>query len=325
VPLSKDLIRTYIGQTPPRIREYLIASRGLTPPVIWNHGLGWNGSRITIPIFNRRNQLVFFKLARSPDAAEDEPKMLCWPAGECSAELYGWEHLRTTKPAQLVICEGEFDRLVLESRGMAAVTGTAGALVFLETWAKALQVVPNLFICFDRDDAGRGGAKRVASLLPHARIVELPDAVGPGGDITDFFVRLGRSLGEFRMLMADARPLPQGERIAPKRPVRSAGRSEKSTHGGDLRVERLKAAVPIEVIARQYIPDLRPSGRTLVGKCIFHSDSQPSLVLYPDDGRFHCYGCGTHGDVIQFLMEAECWNFPKALRTLETFLASLEP
>jgi DNA primase len=297
--------------------------RGLSPPVIWNHQLGWNGSRITIPIFNRKNQLAFFKLARSPEGAGDEPKMLCWPAGECSAELYGWEHLRSARPARLVICEGEFDRLVLESRGIPAVTGTAGALVFPELWVKVLAAVPELFICFDRDDAGRTGARRVASLLPHARIVELPEAVGPGGDISDLLVRLGRSVGEFRMLLADAKPLPEGERTPPSRLVESPLASNPA-RPGDLRLERIKAALPIEVIARQYV-SFRSSGRTLVGKCIFHCDSQPSLVLYPDHGRFYCYGCGAHGDVIQFLMEAECWDLPRALRELERYLASLAP
>lgn len=324
--LSKDLISIYVSQLPARIREYLIIERGLTPPVIWTHQLGWNGSRITIPIFDRKHRLVFFKLARSPDAAEDQPKMICWPAGQSGPELYGWEHLRSPQPSQLVICEGEFDRLVLESHGIAAVTGTAGVQVFLESWATALAIVPKLYICFDRDEAGQTGVRRVASLLPKARIVELPEAVGPGGDVSDFFVRLQRSVGEFRMLLADAQPLPEAERIPAlgssaleTEPRKAAKRTD------DPRVARIKANVSIEAIARTYIPQFRQSGRTLVGRCIFHADSTPSLVLYPDEGRFHCYGCGTHGDAIQFLMEAECWSFSKALRALEKYLRSLEP
>jgi hypothetical protein len=31
-------------------------------------------------------------------------------------------------------------------------------------------------------------------------------------------------------------------------------------------------------------------------ECVFHDgDREPSLVLYPDDNHFHCYGCGAHG------------------------------
>jgi DNA primase len=44
--------------------------------------------------------------------------------------------------------------------------------------------------------------------------------------------------------------------------------------------------------------DLRPSGRALVGRCPHpdHPDTTPSFHVYAD-GRFHCYGCGRHGDV----------------------------
>ena len=30
-------------------------------------------------------------------------------------------------------------------------------------------------------------------------------------------------------------------------------------------------------------------------RCIFHADNTPSMKLYDD--RFHCFGCGAHGDV----------------------------
>jgi DNA polymerase len=29
--------------------------------------------------------------------------------------------------------------------------------------------------------------------------------------------------------------------------------------------------------------------------CPFHDDKTPSLQLYPDDGHYHCFGCGAHG------------------------------
>lgn len=35
-----------------------------------------------------------------------------------------------------------------------------------------------------------------------------------------------------------------------------------------------------------------------VVRCIFgrHTDTTPSLTLYPHDNSFHCFGCGAHGD-----------------------------
>src|SRR5205823_1979434 len=129
-------------------------------------------------IFDREGQLVFFKLAKDPEDQTDSPKMLASPGSR--AELYGWEHVRE-HPEQLIICEGEFDRLVLEGQGLPAVTSTGGAGVFRREWAKELAAVPQVFVCFDRDDAGRAGALRVARMIPGAKIVNLPEEVGEGG------------------------------------------------------------------------------------------------------------------------------------------------
>jgi hypothetical protein len=43
----------------------------------------------------------------------------------------------------------------------------------------------------------------------------------------------------------------------------------------------------------------------------------PSLAVYPESGRFHCFGCGRHGDVITFLMVIAKLTFTEALRALE--------
>ena len=244
--------------------------------------------------------------------------MVCWPIGN-RAELYGWEHLGQPKPGIIVVCEGEFDRLVLESHGIRAVTGTAGAGVFLKEWGEALLEVSHIFVCYDRDEAGRAGAERVAVLIPQARIVELPTEVGPGGDITDFFVRLGKSIRDFEDLIEKARPLPEGQR---KKAQLEAARRSGLGHldHPDPRVRAIRENIPMAKVASQYVQGLMKSGSRLVGLCPFHDDHRPSLVLYPDEGRFHCYGCGTRGDVIQFLMEAECLRFPQALRVLEEYV-----
>ena len=59
----------------------------------------------------------------------------------------------------------------------------------------------------------------------------------------------------------------------------------------------LRERVDLAELARRYT-DLRQSGRALVGRCPHpdHKDRTPSFHVYPD-GRFHCYGCGWHGDV----------------------------
>ena len=111
-----ELAQKYHRNLPERIRDHLRENRGISNAIIDLRLLGWNGSRITIPIFDRYAQLAFFKLAKNPEDKTDSPKMLATSGAH--AELYGWERI-LVKPEQIIICEGEFDRLVLESRGFA--------------------------------------------------------------------------------------------------------------------------------------------------------------------------------------------------------------
>src|SRR5207302_7865041 len=139
------------------------------------------------------------------------------------------------------------DRLALESRGFPAVTSTGGALTFRPEWAEALCEVPTLYMCFDNDDAGRAGPERVARLIPNARLVRLPEEVGDGGDVTDFFVRLGRSREDFVGLLEAGRPLPDEQRAeAPTRQPAVA----RTAH--DPQVDRLKSSIAIEDLIARY-------------------------------------------------------------------------
>jgi DNA primase len=302
-----DLAQKFHNDLPDRIREYL-HGRGIPDEMIDLNLIGWNGWRITIPIFNREGELVFFKQARDPEDKSDRPKMIAWPKGHL--ELYGWENLKGN-PSQIIICEGEFDRLVLETNGFEAVTSTAGARVFKKEWVKEFESVPELYICFDTDEAGRKGALRVGRLIPHAKIVELPEEVREAGDVTDFFVRLGRSREDFLKLLQEAKPAPLEPEIPGFVP---------KTRGGDSRerVQRIKSANPIVQIIAQYV-QLRPSGSNLVGLCPFHEDKIPSFTVYQATGTFHCYGCGKHGDVISFVGWIEHLNFGQVLDALDRF------
>jgi len=310
--MSSDLRSVAIAYhraLPDRIRVYL-NGRGVPDTLIQLHQLGWDGRRITIPIFNREGALVFFKFAKDPESAIPGPKMLT-SHGAC-VELYGWERI-LAKPCRLIICEGEFDRFVLEAHGFAAVTSTGGAATFRPDWASEISSIPDVFLCFDRDDAGRRGAGRVGQLLPRARIVTLPEEVGQGGDITDYFVRLGRTRDDFERLLATAAPVPPAPAALP---VRASRLGARSPSGFRNRIAAVKATVPIAEVAERYIL-LRSSGANLRGRCLFHEDHDPSFVVYPESSRFHCFGCGQHGDVITLFMAMERVPFRQALDALE--------
>jgi len=301
------IARQYHDNLPQRIRDYLRQKRGISDPVIDLRLLGWNGSRITIPIFNQSGGFAFFKLAKDPEDKSDSPKMLTSPGGH--AELYGWERI-LANPEQIIICEGEFDRLALESRGLAAVTSTGGAGTFRPEWAEAFSEIPNVYVCFDNDAAGQTGEERVARLIPHSKIVRLPEEVGESGDVTDFFVRLGKNGEEFEGLLKAAQGLPEGK------PTQSSSQDYRVVSAMDEEVDTLKSLVDIEELIARYVPLRRTGQNYCVARCPFHKDRNPSFVVYPQTQSFHCFGCSEHGDVISFLMRMERLTFPEALRVL---------
>jgi DNA primase len=83
-----------------------------------------------------------------------------------------------------------------------------------------------------------------------------------------------------------------------------------------VNVALLKRDHPIEEVIRNHGVTLRRQGRRLVGRCPFHEDERPSLVVYPDTESFYCFGCQAGGDVISFVRRAEGLGFLEAVTRL---------
>jgi DNA primase catalytic core len=81
-------------------------------------------------------------------------------------------------------------------------------------------------------------------------------------------------------------------------------------------IERLKRQNPIEQVVSSYGVALRRSGPHLVGRCPFHRDTRPSLVVYPNTHSFFCFGCRAGGDVIDFVRRTQGINFREAIERL---------
>jgi len=56
-------------------------------------------------------------------------------------------------------------------------------------------------------------------------------------------------------------------------------------------------------------------GARHVGLCPFHTEKTPSFFVFQDN-RFRCFGCGEHGDVIDFVQKLHGLSFPDALKHL---------
>lgn len=80
-------------------------------------------------------------------------------------------------------------------------------------------------------------------------------------------------------------------------------------------IETIRANNSIEQVIGRYV-ELRPSGRRLVGRCPFHEDRAPSLVVYPNNQSWFCFACDVGGDVFAFVKRIENISFGEALRKL---------
>lgn len=70
----------------------------------------------------------------------------------------------------------------------------------------------------------------------------------------------------------------------------------------------------LDVVSRQ-VTLKRISGRYW-GSCPFHAEKTASFSVRPEAGHFHCFGCGTGGDVITFIMRTENLSFIETIRKL---------
>jgi len=61
---------------------------------------------------------------------------------------------------------------------------------------------------------------------------------------------------------------------------------------------------------------LQKKGREHLGLCPFHNEKTPSFTVNEDKGFYHCFGCGEHGSVFDFVMKTENLSFPEAVERL---------
>jgi DNA primase len=61
---------------------------------------------------------------------------------------------------------------------------------------------------------------------------------------------------------------------------------------------------------------LRKTGSNFSGLCPFHTEKTPSFTVSPTKQFFYCFGCGSHGNAIGFLMQYEKLEFLDVIENL---------
>jgi DNA primase len=82
-------------------------------------------------------------------------------------------------------------------------------------------------------------------------------------------------------------------------------------------LERIKHETPLRLLVERSGVALKVSGENLLGLCPMHEDHDPSLVLTPSRGLWHCLGaCQAGGTVIDWVMKADGLDFREAVDKL---------
>lgn len=89
-------------------------------------------------------------------------------------------------------------------------------------------------------------------------------------------------------------------------------------------IEDLINKADIVPIIEARVP-LKRRGKEYVACCPFHTENTPSFSISPAKQFYHCFGCGAHGTVIDFMMQFERLEFPDAVESLAAELGMEVP
>ena len=80
-------------------------------------------------------------------------------------------------------------------------------------------------------------------------------------------------------------------------------------------LDEIRARVGLATVVGRRVK-LTRAGREMKGCCPFHNEKTPSFYVNEDKGFYHCFGCGEHGSVIDFVIKQEGLAFRDAVESL---------
>lgn len=328
-----------------RINQWLL-KRGISQEAINTSGISFINGRIVIPIKDHLGNFIFNKYRRDPEQSEG-PKYTYEPGS--IATLYNAHTVVGKHNEDIFVVEGELDCLLLNSLGFNAVSSTGGAGMFKVDWIEYVKN-NNVYIIYDRDDAGIRGALKVQKMMPPAQIVFLPHDT-KGKDITDYFQT--HSVEQFRKLIGTAQRwlLPYDPTDIPSTKSGIDAIIHKLNEAGEEILERRRGLtafgletghtdVLFEMIRNR--KDYWDKQKKILGKpkiigndiekakavpieryikfningfarCLWHDEVHGSMKYYPESGHIYCFACNVRKDVIDTVMKLYNLSFKDAL------------
>lgn len=230
-PKAPDLegLLNKLGPLPEELKDDLERSRGWSRPVMERTGLRlqthyfYRGKiveaktpeRVAIPIHDAQGRLVNIRFYKR---GATEGKMISAAPGTGESRLYP-ALIPINSDDPVIVCEGEPDVLCGLSHGLNCVTQTSKKHIWPEEHLEPFRG-RHVVIAYDADEPGQGYATAAAASLhkvaKSVRLLQWPDFMGRlddctwpakgGQDLTDYFIRHGKSLEDFKTLLAEAKP-----------------------------------------------------------------------------------------------------------------------
>lgn len=192
------------------LRDMLRDRRGLTNETLELFQLGWDGERVTIPIYDEYNNLVNIRRYKW-NSNEDQYKVLNYTddVGNKYGEvrIFGIDRVIDSSVDYIVWSEGELDRIITEQQGFPCACATSGAGTWKPEWTKLFRNKKRVYLAQDNDEAGRNATRKLCEKL--YRVVEVyiinwPENFPAKGDLTDFFTKCGQTAEDFQKLLDKA-------------------------------------------------------------------------------------------------------------------------
>ena len=188
--------------------RWLREKRGLADATLKRYDIGWDPKRQrnTIPVRDQRGNVVNVRLYN----AKKDRKMINYTEGKhkygSPTRLYGMDELVKHTGKQVILCEGEWDRLLLQQEGLMAVTGTHGASTFRPDWVSHFKDKDVVFL-YDCDGPGQEATRTILQAFKAAAAASVKNVLLPlkgtkdDKDVTDYLHTRGMSGADLQTLI----------------------------------------------------------------------------------------------------------------------------
>lgn len=250
-PIKEEVVDKFRNNLDHTHVEYLLRQRGLKAETIKDFEIGfdpawiyaadqkaqsskWGYGRITIPVRNENKEIRNIRGYSNKAKKENKMVNLILDKGEVNEKKFGYpprlfnvNNILGSEIDTIVICEGEFDAMLLYQElrnadldSWGTVTGTHGVKTFEPDWIDYFKG-KKIYICFDCDDEGVMASQSIATEyfldgikngdFEFVKIIKLPlEGSRESNDITDFFIKAGLTIDDFIDICESAKELIPG-------------------------------------------------------------------------------------------------------------------